>query len=62
MEQIVMTLFSITMPTGKIFCFFTSTKKSKAISSFCVIQGMVCLGFEKDAGQGLWLFLARALV
>jgi hypothetical protein len=50
------------MPTGKIFCFFAGTKKSKAISMSCVVQGMVCLGFEKDAEQGLWLFLARALI
>jgi len=62
MVQIVMTLCSITMPTGKIFCFFTSTIKNKAISCCCVMRERVWLGFAKDAGQGFWLFSASALV
>jgi hypothetical protein len=62
MVQIVMTLCSITMPTGKIFCFFASTIKNKAISSFCVMRGRVWLGFATDAGQGFWLFSASTLV
>jgi hypothetical protein len=62
MAQIVMTLSTITMPTGKTFCFFASTTKNKAISCHCVMQGRVWLWFATDAGQGFWLFSARALV
>jgi hypothetical protein len=42
--------------------FFRKHHKNKVISCFCVMRGMVCLGSVKDAGQGFWLFLARALV